>query len=98
MKLKTLLPIMLIAGIVTACDSTKVLEDGKPHACVGAFSDEDREPNVRYRVSENNVVVGVIFVETLYVPAVVLLSETYCPISLRTPDTTAVHRDTIHAK
>ena len=47
--------------------------------CIGIADEKD--PNLVYRVSTNNVVVGVIFIETLFVPAIVVLDQLYCPIS-----------------
>lgn len=46
--------------------------------CVG-INDADRNPALHYRVSTRNVVLGIVFVETVFAPIVVLVSELYCP-------------------
>lgn len=38
------------------------------------------KPGLDYRVSIRNAVLGVIFVETLFAPIIVLASETFCPV------------------
>lgn len=47
-------------------------------ACIGAF--DDAKPNLEYKVSKRNVILGLLFVETIIVPAVVVLTETKCPV------------------
>jgi len=46
--------------------------------CVG-INDADRRPTLHYRLSTRNLVLGIIFVETIFAPLIVLLSEMYCP-------------------
>jgi hypothetical protein len=46
--------------------------------CIGAF--EDPEAGVKYEPSTLNIIIGVFLVETLIVPAIVLLKETRCPV------------------
>lgn len=88
--------ILLLGSLfaLAACDESKTLADGKEYPCVGAFAESEREPNVRYKASTNNIIVGIVFVETVFVPAVVALEETYCPVGFKTD--TATHRDTTH--
>jgi hypothetical protein len=72
MKFLTLF-ILLAALISTACT------ERTPYGpCIGAFDDKDAK--VIYKPSVKNIVIGIIFSETIVVPAVVLLSETVCPI------------------
>lgn len=67
--------VLLVAALATACTSrTKYGE------CLGLQEDELKDPKLNYRVSVLNVVLAVIFVETLVVPLVVALSETTCPV------------------
>jgi hypothetical protein len=57
----------------TACESQR---GGKN--CIGIG--EDKEPGVKYEYSTQNIVVGIIFVETIFVPAIVLLKDIRCPV------------------
>ena len=47
-------------------------------SCVGMF--EDKQPGLQYKYSTKNVVLGIVFFQTVFVPALVILNETYCPI------------------
>jgi len=49
--------------------------------CIGAFEDED--PKLIYAASVKNIVLAVIFSETIIVPAVVIISKTACPVGKR---------------
>jgi len=65
---------LLALGLTGCTDKTEF------GPCVGAFEEERRDPALDYRMSTTNVVVAVIFWETVIVPAIVVLDETYCPI------------------
>jgi hypothetical protein len=54
------------------------MSDGKVENCIGAFT--DKPANVKYELSLRNAIVGVIFVETIIVPVVVVYKETLCPV------------------
>lgn len=47
--------------------------------CLGLDDDSDRNPALKYELSTWNIVMGVLFVETLVAPIVVGLEATYCP-------------------
>jgi hypothetical protein len=47
--------------------------------CIGAFDKEN--PKLVYKVSAWNVAMGVIFVETIVVPILVIVDETKCPVA-----------------
>lgn len=64
--------IMFFALLFSGCE--KENQYGK---CVGI--DEDKNPNLTYKISTRNVILGVLFFEILIPPIVVLASETYCP-------------------
>ena len=50
-----------------------------PHGeCVGIL--EEREPELSYRASVWNIVLAVVFSETIVVPLVVVLDEHSCPV------------------
>ena len=70
--MKKILALVLVVALMSGCTS----ETQFGH-CIGAF--DDKEPNLKYKVEPINVVMGIVFVETIFVPAVVLLSETHCP-------------------
>jgi hypothetical protein len=70
--MKRILATLLLMAAV-ACQSRTDFGE-----CVGAF--DDREPNLKYKVSTRNLVLSVIFFETIFVPAVVIVNETACPV------------------
>ncbi len=46
--------------------------------CIGAF--DDRDPHLIYKPSGWNIALGIVFIETVFVPVIVLIDETQCPI------------------
>ena len=70
---KLLTAVVLSCIFLTGCETRT--EYGE---CVGLG--EDQNPTLHYKVSAQNVVVGILFSEMIAPPAVVLLSETYCPV------------------
>ena len=46
--------------------------------CVGVGDKQD--PKLEYQLDKTNVLLGLVFVETVWVPAVVVLYELYCPV------------------
>lgn len=73
--MKKLIAILLLLALVGCTSST---EYGQ---CVGAF--DNRDPNLTYKLSVWNAVLAVFFVETIFVPVVVIANETVCPESRR---------------
>lgn len=67
---RLLLSLLLVSSL--ACESERYC---KPCICIT----DDKVPNVSYEVSKRNVILGIVFSETLVVPAVVLLTEFKCP-------------------
>ncbi len=63
----------LLAVTSTGCESHT--EFGE---CVGI--NQEKDPDLKYKTSTLNVVLGVIFVETIIVPVIVLLDEFECPV------------------
>lgn len=49
--------------------------------CVGI--DADKDARLEYKLSVRNTVVGFIFIETIFVPVIVLVNETYCPVGYK---------------
>lgn len=65
---------MLIATLLLAgCEGSR---HGVP--CIG-FPEKEK-PGVEYEISTRNVIVGVVFFETVWVPVVVALKEVKCPV------------------
>lgn len=67
---KLLLLSLLLAGCTTQTPYGK---------CIGALDKED--PKLTYAISGWNAFLGVIFSETIIVPAVVILYEIKCPVN-----------------
>lgn len=72
---KTITMLALALGL-GACTSETSLGP-----CIGAFDDGD--PKFVYETSTKNVVLAVLFSETIVVPLVVIAKETKCPVSKR---------------
>ena len=54
--------------------------------CVGLPDIEEakkQNPNIIYKISTKNVILGVIFVEMIIPPIIVVLDETYCPVGVK---------------
>lgn len=49
--------------------------------CIGVM--DDKNPLLRYKVSTWNVVLAVVFSETLFVPILVLVNQTSCPVGVK---------------
>ncbi len=47
-------------------------------SCVGFF--ESRRPEFQYHFSAWNVLLSILFSETIIVPVIVVVDETFCPI------------------
>lgn len=71
--------LLLSNFLLTGCESARYIpEVGKEIPCVGAFDDR-RNPNFKYEPSARNVILAIIFGETIIVPVIVLLEVTMCP-------------------
>lgn len=70
MKLFTAL---LCAFVLTGCTTRTEYGD-----CIGI--DGVGKPDLVYKMSVVNAVIGVIFIETIIVPIMVLKDQTYCPV------------------
>jgi len=71
--MKYLAAILVACSLVSGCRSET--EYGK---CVGI--DDKQDPKLEYKLSVRNTVLGIFFVETVIVPVLVLVDETYCPV------------------
>lgn len=72
-KFKSLLAVLLLGVLLSGCrDSTQYGE------CIGLVN--DKKPELVYEVSTRNVVMAVIFSETLMMPILVGAFYLYCPV------------------
>jgi len=51
--------------------------------CIGAFDDKD--PSKVYKLSVRNTVLAVLFIETIFVPVIVVVNEALCPVGEKKP-------------
>lgn len=65
--------LLVLALFITSCTS-----ETKYGPCVGLSETEN--PKLIYKTDVMNVVMAVIFVETVFVPLIVVLSELDCPV------------------
>jgi len=75
--MKTAILLCLLALLVGCESSTKYGE------CVG-LSDK-KNPALEYKVSAQNLIVGIVFIELIAPPVIVLTDETFCPIGKVVP-------------
>lgn len=70
--------VLLLALAVMGCDDSATI-NGKEVECVGLG--EDKLPEYTYRVDKSNVFVGILFLETIIVPVVVVADQLWCPVA-----------------
>lgn len=75
--MKKILLLAIAAVFLTGC--TRHTEYGN---CIGLVNSRP-DPSLVYEVSVWNVIMGVVFIETIIVPVVVLLNSTHCPTGKR---------------
>lgn len=66
--------VLLIAALLAGCTSKTEFGD-----CIGIA--DDKKPDLQYKVSAMNVFLAIIFIETVFVPVIVLVDQTSCPIA-----------------
>ncbi len=67
--------LLAILAVVVLSSCTERTEFGE---CIGAF--DDKNPELIYKVSVNNVVWGILGGELIAPPIVVLVDQTHCPV------------------
>lgn len=73
---------LLLAAVIAMTLATSACTESTEHGkCIGAFDDGD--PNLMYKANGWNVAMGVIFVETIVVPIVVVMDDVRCPYAKR---------------
>lgn len=74
------LVLLLASATISGCRSSTEYGD-----CVGAFDTDERNPDLSYKVSKRNVILGALFFEFFFIPpAIVLAEETFCPVARKT--------------
>ncbi len=63
-------------AMLAGCTSSTQFGD-----CVGV--DTPQKPDREYKLSVLNTVIGIVFVETIIVPIIVLKDQTYCPVAVK---------------
>jgi PBP1b-binding outer membrane lipoprotein LpoB len=71
--MKKLITALLLALLLSGCESSTDLG-----ACIGINDSEN--PKLVYKYSVQNIVVGALLVETIFVPIIVVLNEIKCPV------------------
>jgi hypothetical protein len=66
--------LLLVALLLSLVGCTEKTPYGK---CIGIGDDKD--PKKVYKVDSTNLILGIVFVETIFVPVIVALDEFYCP-------------------
>jgi hypothetical protein len=70
--MKQIALVLALVALLAGC--TSKTEYGQ---CIGAF--DDKRPELHYKASAKNIVMAIIFSETIIVPVVVAVDETMCP-------------------
>ena len=71
--------LLILALILFSCIScTSQTQYGK---CVGIADDKD--PKLIYKLDTTNMVLGIIFIETIIVPIVVVNDQLFCPVGIK---------------
>lgn len=65
--------LILVVALLSGCTSSTSFGQ-----CVGIVDEKD--PGLVYKVDTTNAVVGIVFIETIVVPIVVLSDQTFCPV------------------
>lgn len=72
-------PIVMLCGVLSA-GCTSETQYGR---CLGLDDEVQKDPKLIYEVDVGNVIVGVVFVQTIVVPIWVALKEFYCPVGVK---------------
>lgn len=70
--------IMLLVLLATLAGCASRTQYGQ---CVGMA--DDKRPELQYKVSVRNLLVGIVFIELIVPPIIVATNEFYCPVGPR---------------
>ena len=76
--MKKLVAILMITVLLAGCTSSTAFGP-----CIGAFDDKD--PAKVYKLDAWNTFLAIFFSATIFVPVVVVVNETFCPVGNKTP-------------
>lgn len=78
--MRKILPLLLVASLplLAGCESEREMPDGKVEQCIGI--NDTPKPNIQYKFSAQNIIIGVIFFEMVAPPVIVALNELQCPV------------------
>jgi len=68
--------IMILVAMLAGCAKSTQYGD-----CVGIV--DERDPNLVYKLSAQNMAVAIIFFELIAPPVIVLADELYCPVGVK---------------
>ncbi len=74
--MKRLLGLLLLISFMSGCTSST--EHGE---CIGIL--DDPKPNLRYDYNGGNILLAIIFSETIVVPLVVVFDDLKCPVGVK---------------
>lgn len=74
---KTIATMLLALTMVFASGCRSSTSYGE---CVGIQEEDQMKPNLQYKLSVRNTVLGVIFFETIFAPAIWLFADFKCPV------------------
>ena len=81
----TCLGLLVVGGAVLAATvlafSLAIRDSTAAGECIGMTDWPDRDTTLTYRVSTRNVIVGLVGIETVVVPAYIILERAMCPES-----------------
>ena len=82
--MKRIILLLLVVGLLlSSCACGAVLEDGVYYPTYGLAHPDRQEDHVDYQFSYWNAFLGIIFVETVIVPIVVVANKLYVPVGLK---------------
>ena len=81
---KIIATILVIATLaLSACGNDMVI-NGRNHSTYGLINaDQEKDPNVKYKVIVGNVIWGIILVETIFVPVIMFGFALYEPVGAK---------------
>jgi len=77
---KLIVVVLCMALLITACGQSIKASDGQVYECYGLLDkDKIKKDNMVYDVVIENVVLSVIFCETVFIPIWLIGFQLYCP-------------------
>ena len=78
--MRKILPLLLVASLtlLAGCESERTMPEGKVEQCNGL--NDTPKPNIQYKYSARNLIVGVFSFEMVAPPIIVALNELQCPV------------------